>query len=59
MDPKRQAILDSWPGALDDSLARRDWDWTPRFDLEGMTADLIPRMRELLGQGQLAAATHS
>ncbi|MEZ4450277.1 MAG: NAD-dependent epimerase/dehydratase family protein [Nannocystaceae bacterium] len=47
-DPRRQAILDSWPDALDDSLARRDWEWSPTFDLEGMTAALIPEVRELL-----------
>lgn len=47
-DPRRQAILDSWPDALDDSLARRDWEWAPSFDLEGMTAALVPEVRELL-----------
>ncbi|MEM7258752.1 MAG: hypothetical protein AAF404_15350, partial [Pseudomonadota bacterium] len=26
-DPARQAILDSWPQALDDSKAREDWGW--------------------------------
>ncbi|MCB9567124.1 MAG: NAD-dependent epimerase/dehydratase family protein [Myxococcales bacterium] len=47
-DPRRQAILDSWPDALDDSLARRDWGWRPEHDLEGMTAALIPEVRALL-----------
>lgn len=26
-DPVRQAIADSWPASLDDSLARQDWKW--------------------------------
>ena len=47
-DPARQAILDSWPKALDDSLARRDWGWAPRYDLQAMTADLLPKLRDLL-----------
>ena len=47
-DPKRQAILDSWPRKLDDANARRDWGWAPRFDLEQMSDDLIPRIRQLL-----------
>ena len=47
-DPARQAILDSWPRALDDSLARRDWDWRPEYDLPRMTADLLPKLRALL-----------
>ncbi|MCP5067975.1 MAG: NAD-dependent epimerase/dehydratase family protein [bacterium] len=58
-DPVRQAILDSWPRALDDSCARRDWNWSPRFDLSGMTDDLVPRVRGLLDRGQLVTATHS
>ena len=52
-EPARQAILDSWPRALDDSAARRDWGWAPRFDLEGMTADLVPKIRERLARGEL------
>ena len=47
-DPARQAILDSWPRALDDSLARRDWGWQPAYDLPKMTADLLPKLRALL-----------
>ncbi|MEZ4362582.1 MAG: NAD-dependent epimerase/dehydratase family protein [Kofleriaceae bacterium] len=47
-DPLRQAILDSWPRALDDAAARRDWDWRPEYTLDAMTDDLIPRVREML-----------
>lgn len=47
-DPHRQAILDSWPNALDDTCAREDWGWQPEFDLESMGDDLIPKIRALL-----------
>ncbi|HEY5928131.1 MAG TPA: NAD-dependent epimerase/dehydratase family protein, partial [Kofleriaceae bacterium] len=50
-DPVRQGILDSWPKAMDDSAARRDWNWQPKFDLDGMTDDLIPRVRRMLDLG--------
>jgi threonine 3-dehydrogenase len=50
-DPVRQGILDSWPKAIDDSAARRDWNWHPKFDLDGMTDDLIPRVRRMLELG--------
>jgi len=49
-DPRRQAILDSWPHRLDDSAAREDWGWKNEFDLEGMSDDLIPKIRELLAR---------
>lgn len=28
----RQAIADSWPESMDDSAARRDWQWDPKID---------------------------
>lgn len=45
-DPRRQAILDSWPSVLDDANARRDWGWAHEYDLESMSDDLIARLRE-------------
>lgn len=47
-DPMRQAILDSWPNALDDTNARRDWNWKPTYDLASMTEDLVPKIRALV-----------
>ena len=38
---ERQAIADSWPRSIDDSEARRQWDWQPRHDLARMTADML------------------
>lgn len=49
-DPARQAILDSWPHALDDGCAHRHWGWKAAYDLERMTVDLIPRIRRLLAE---------
>ena len=37
----RQAIADSWPKTIDDSLAREEWGWNPEYDLEAMTKDMI------------------
>jgi nucleoside-diphosphate-sugar epimerase len=46
VDPVRQAIADSWPRSLDNSAARADWGFSPRFDLAAMTADMLARLRE-------------
>lgn len=56
-DPARQAILDSWPDLLLDDAARRDWGWTPRFDLDAMTDDLVPQLRALLAEAAAAPAS--
>lgn len=41
----RQEIADSWPMSLDDSEARKDWGWKPKYDLTSMTEDMITRLR--------------
>jgi nucleoside-diphosphate-sugar epimerase len=40
----RQAIADSWPQRIDDSVARKDWGWNHSFDLEKMTSDMIKNL---------------
>ncbi len=45
-DPKRQAIVNSWPADLDDSAARRDWGWAPDYDVQrSFNEYLIPNIR--------------
>jgi threonine 3-dehydrogenase len=51
-DPRRQAILDSWPKVLDDSVARKDWGWKHGYDLESMVEDLMPKMRRLVAEAR-------
>lgn len=48
VDPVRQAIAESWPDSLDDSAAREEWGWNPKFDLASMTTDMLARLREKL-----------
>jgi nucleoside-diphosphate-sugar epimerase len=37
----RQAIADSWPAVIDDSMAREHWGWKPDYDLDKMTSDML------------------
>jgi threonine 3-dehydrogenase len=47
VDPKRQGIVDSWPSDVDDSAARRDWGFAPRYDFERAFREyLIPMIRD-------------
>ena len=46
MDTKRQGIIDSWPAAVDDSAARRDWGFDPKHDFDRAFREyLIPTIR--------------
>jgi nucleoside-diphosphate-sugar epimerase len=45
-DVKRQGIVDSWPADVDDSAARRDWGFQPRYDFDRAFSEyLIPGIR--------------
>jgi nucleoside-diphosphate-sugar epimerase len=45
-DEKRQGIVDSWPAEVDDSAARRDWGFAPRYDFRRAFSEyLIPTIR--------------
>lgn len=41
----RQAIAESWPQSIDDSVARSDWGWKHEYDLPKMTKDMIGNLR--------------
>ncbi|MCI4667895.1 MAG: NAD-dependent epimerase/dehydratase family protein [Bacteroidia bacterium] len=42
----RQGIADSWPRSIDDSYARKDWDWNPTYDLKKMTEEMLNHLQE-------------
>lgn len=46
----RQAIAASWSESIDDSVARRDWNWKPKFDLASLTSDMLHHLKIKLNQ---------
>jgi len=40
----RQEIVDSWPRSIDDSIAREEWGWEPKYDLTSMTKDMLKKL---------------
>lgn len=49
VDPLKQSIAESWPDRLDDTCAREEWDWCPRYDLDAMTRDMLEKIAIKLG----------
>lgn len=44
----RQEIADSWPRRIDDSAARAEWGWEPRYDLAAMVEDMLAALSKKL-----------
>jgi len=42
----RQAIADSWPSSIDDSVARKDWNWQESYNLEAMTIEMLTELKK-------------
>jgi hypothetical protein len=52
VDRKRQGIVDSWPAEVDDSAARADWGFAPRYDFDRAFSEyLIPTIRQRYESG--------
>lgn len=48
----RNAIAQSWPRSLDDSLARQDWGWKPVYCLDKMTDEMLKKLKIKYNEGQ-------
>ena len=46
---ERQKNADSWPDSIDDSKARRDWNWEHEYDLERIVKVMLENLEKKLG----------
>ena len=44
VDPVRQSIAESWPNSIDPSCAVEEWGFSPAYDLEAMTIDMLEKV---------------
>jgi nucleoside-diphosphate-sugar epimerase len=45
----RQAIADSWPASIDDSIAQNDWGLHTQYDLKNLTRVMLEKVKEKMG----------
>ncbi|MDO5088231.1 MAG: NAD-dependent epimerase/dehydratase family protein [Leptotrichiaceae bacterium] len=48
VDPVRQKIAESWPNSLDDSCAREEWNFSPKYNLDKMTEIMLKELSKKL-----------
>ncbi|MEM6377494.1 MAG: NAD-dependent epimerase/dehydratase family protein [Bacteroidota bacterium] len=48
----RQQIASTWIESIDDSHARADWDWSPKYNLSTMTETMLEKLEEKYSQMQ-------
>lgn len=41
----RQKIADTWPQTINDSLARKEWDWKHNFETKDIVKDMLDNLR--------------
>lgn len=51
VDPVKESIARSWPDSLDDTCAREEWGWKPKWDMKSMTEDMLCAVREKKEKG--------
>ncbi|MEG0517418.1 MAG: NAD-dependent epimerase/dehydratase family protein [Bacteroidales bacterium] len=52
IDPVKDKISASWPDCMDDSCARAEWGWSPKWGLSEMIDDMLAACRRKLANGE-------
>lgn len=51
VESMKQGIANSWPNNMDDSCAREEWGWNPKWNLSAMTVDMLKVIAEKHAKG--------
>ncbi|OLS26300.1 MAG: putative epimerase/dehydratase [Candidatus Heimdallarchaeota archaeon LC_2] len=54
----RQEIAKTWPESIDDSEARKQWNWQHQYDLSNLVIDMFHNLSDKLGIPFQSMATH-
>jgi nucleoside-diphosphate-sugar epimerase len=46
IDPVKAQISASWPNKMDDSCARKEWGWNPKWDIDAMVDDMLSAIKK-------------
>jgi nucleoside-diphosphate-sugar epimerase len=49
VDPIKKGIADTWPNKMDDTAAREEWGWDPKYTLPEMVSDMMEKISAKLG----------
>lgn len=52
VDPVKAQISASWPDCLDDSCARQEWGWNPKWGMDEMIDDMLAACRKKVENGE-------
>lgn len=50
IDPIKEKISASWPNKLDDTCAREEWGWNPKWGIDEMVDDMLAAIAKKLGK---------
>jgi nucleoside-diphosphate-sugar epimerase len=57
VDPMRQGIADSWPNSIDATAATEQWGFSPKYDLDAMTRDMLEKLSEKIVKTEVVTAS--
>lgn len=52
VDPVKAQISASWPDCLDDTCARQEWGWNPKWGMDEMIDDMLAACRKKVEKGE-------